>query len=121
MRRTLFSPIFRHYGQNNRDESNNKLMYSVLEKVLVYRVRHPISDPHTIADRLSISRLIHDLGWMSVMVSARDAKSVFGKAFSRPPRLLFLNPVCLLFALYYAYVYGTYAVHLKSPHPIVLS
>ena len=40
------------------------------------------------------------------MVSAEDAKRVFGKAFSRPPRLLFTNPVCLMFSLYYAYIYG---------------
>ena len=40
------------------------------------------------------------------MVSRDEARQVFGRAFSRPPRLLFTNPVCLIFSLYYAYIYG---------------
>lgn len=40
------------------------------------------------------------------MVSKEDAKAVYGRAFSRPPRLLFTNPVAFAFSLYYAYVYG---------------
>jgi DHA1 family multidrug resistance protein-like MFS transporter len=40
------------------------------------------------------------------MVSGDDAKQVFGRAFSRPPRLLFTNPVCAIFSAYYAYIYG---------------
>lgn len=40
------------------------------------------------------------------MVSTDEAKQVFGRAFSRPPRLLFTNPVCFLFSLYYSYIYG---------------
>lgn len=42
------------------------------------------------------------------MVSVDEAKQVFGRAFSRPPRLLFTNPVCFLFSLYYSYIYGEY-------------
>lgn len=40
------------------------------------------------------------------MVSRDEARSAFGRAFSRPPRLLFGNPVALIFSVYYAYVYG---------------
>jgi DHA1 family multidrug resistance protein-like MFS transporter len=40
------------------------------------------------------------------MVSVEEARAVFGKAFSRPPRLLFGNPVAFLFSAYYAYIYG---------------
>jgi hypothetical protein len=58
------------------------------------------------SERLSLSRFIHDLGWMSALVSGEDAKQVFGRAFSRPPRLLFTNPVCMIFSAYYAYIYG---------------
>ena len=42
------------------------------------------------------------------MVSADDARQVFGRAFSRPPRLLFGNPVAFMFSIYYAYIYGLY-------------
>lgn len=42
------------------------------------------------------------------MVSVDEAKQVFRTAFSRPPRLLFTNPVCFLFSLYYSYIYGKY-------------
>lgn len=40
------------------------------------------------------------------MVSKSQAKSAFGNAFSRPPRLLLGNPVCFIFSAYYAFVYG---------------
>jgi hypothetical protein len=40
------------------------------------------------------------------MVSLQDARQVFGRAFSRPPRMLFGNPVCFIFSAYYAYLYG---------------
>lgn len=43
---------------------------------------------------------------MTAMVSKEDAKAVYGRAFSRPLRLLFTNPVAFAFSLYYAYVYG---------------
>lgn len=48
------------------------------------------------------------------MVSADEAKQVFGRAFSRPPRLLFTNPVCFLFSLYYSYIYGMPAMSLSD-------
>lgn len=78
----------------------------VLEKILTYQVNHPLSDPHTLRERLSPSRMLHDLGWMTAMVSVEEARGVFGKAFSRPPRLLFGNPVAFMFSAYYAYIYG---------------
>lgn len=40
------------------------------------------------------------------MVSKDDASAVFRRTFSRPFRLLFGNPVCALFSVYYAYIYG---------------
>ena len=77
-----------------------------IEKVLIYRVRHPLLSSDTISAKLSPKRIIHDLGWMSVMVSADDARVVFRRAFSRPPRILFGNPVAFMFSAYYAYIYG---------------
>jgi hypothetical protein len=43
------------------------------------------------------------------MVSKQDALAVFSRTFSRPFRLLFRNPVCALFSVYYAYIYGASA------------
>lgn len=77
-----------------------------IEKKLRYQVRHPIYDPPSFISRFDPRRIIHDLGWMRAMVSVKDVGEVFGKAFSRPPRLLFTNPVCLIFSLYYAYIYA---------------
>jgi hypothetical protein len=81
-------------------------MISVLEKKLKYRISHPISDATTWKQKISPSRIVHNLGWMSAMVSVDEARQVFGRAFSRPPRLLFTNPVCFLFSAYYSYIYG---------------
>lgn len=66
---------------------------------------HPISEPTSFMDTISPRRYLHSFGWMSAMVSRDDAKEVFIKAFSRPPRLLLGNPVCLMFSMYYAYIY----------------
>lgn len=52
------------------------------------------------------------------MVSGDDAKQVFGRAFSRPPRLLFTNPVCAIFSAYYAYIYGEARVTAHSHHEV---
>lgn len=41
------------------------------------------------------------------MVTRDEAKFVFKRTFSRPFRLLFGNPVCAMFSLYYSYIYGT--------------
>ncbi|GAA5827948.1 hypothetical protein JCM11251_005660 [Rhodosporidiobolus azoricus] len=46
-------------------------------------------------------------------VGKAQAKEVFKKAFTRPPRML-MNPVCTLFSLYYAYVYAIIYVFLVS-------
>ena len=51
------------------------------------------------------------------MVSGKDAKEVFQKAFSRPPRLLLFNPVCAYFSIYYAYIYGELRISLWSSAP----
>lgn len=37
---------------------------------------------------------------------SQAAKEKITHAFSRPPRLLFLNPVCAIFSIYLAFVYG---------------
>lgn len=100
-----------HRESRPRGPQNHRLQVltsrrRVLEKRLRYRITHPISDATSWRDKLSISRNLHLLGWMSAMVSVDEAKQVFGRAFSRPPRLLFINPVCFLFSLYYSYIYG---------------
>jgi len=79
---------------------------SVIEKLLRYRATHPMPEPDSMTERLSPTRMIHRLKWMTVMVSRSDAKEVFARAFSRPPRLLFGNPVAFIFSAYYAYIYG---------------
>ena len=89
-----------------RFPSEKSADHSAIEKVLRYRVRHPVTVPSTFAEKISPVRLLHDLGWMRVMVSRSEAKDVFRRAFSRPPRLLFGNPVCFIFSTYYAYLYG---------------
>ena len=48
------------------------------------------------------------------MVSRDEMSSAFSKAFSRPPRLLFGNPVAFFFSFYYAYIYGIIYVFLVS-------
>jgi hypothetical protein len=90
----------------SRPTSSDAYHNSAIEKKLRYQVRHPIYDPPSFISRFDPRRMIHDLGWMRAMVSVKDVGEVFGKAFSRPPRLLFTNPVCLIFSLYYAYIYG---------------
>lgn len=81
----------------------------MVEKKLLYHVRHPIEDMSgsSLFARYSPSHIKHELSWMGAMVSRADAKEVFSRAFSRPPRLFLFNPVCTVFAVYYAYIYGT--------------
>jgi len=86
----------------------------VLEKILKYRITHPKDVPTTWAEKLSPRRILHDLGWMKEMVSADDAREVFGKTFSRPFRLLFTNPVQFIFCAYYSYIYGIIYLFLVS-------
>lgn len=76
-----------------------------IQKQLSYRIKHPLPDAHGLA-RLSPMRIIHDRAWMRDMVSRDDMRAAFGKAFSRPPRLLFGNPVAFIFCVYYAYIYA---------------
>nr|XP_019050254.1 hypothetical protein I302_00680 [Kwoniella bestiolae CBS 10118]OCF29184.1 hypothetical protein I302_00680 [Kwoniella bestiolae CBS 10118] len=85
----------------------------VIQKILVYESMHTSSsDPHPSKlseaprSRSGISKLLPDLSWMPAMVSKSEMLSVYGKAFSRPPRLLFTNPVAFAFSMYYAYLYG---------------
>ena len=51
-------------------------------------------------------RSIHSVRWLSSIVSRHEAKLVFKRTFSRPFRLLFTNPVCAMFCLYYSYIYA---------------
>ncbi|ORY29507.1 major facilitator superfamily domain-containing protein [Naematelia encephala] len=85
-----------------------------IEKVLKYRAQHPIPEPRSFTEKISPRRISHELGWMTAMVSADEAKSVFSKAFSRPGRLLFTNPVAFVFSAYYAYVYAIIYIFLVS-------
>jgi DHA1 family multidrug resistance protein-like MFS transporter len=39
--------------------------------------------------------------FLSRFTMSADVRAVFGRAFSRPPRLLFGNPVCALFSFYF--------------------
>ena len=77
-----------------------------MERILKFRIDQPLSDPKTFRDKISPRRFFHDLAWMKHMVSRSEARSAFGKAFSRPPRMFFTNPVCFIFCVYYAYLYG---------------
>jgi hypothetical protein len=52
-----------------------------------------------------VRRWLTDFRWMSAMVSADQAKAAFSSAFSRPPRLLFGNPVASISSAYYAYIF----------------
>ena len=90
---------------------------SVIEKVLRYQITHPLAQPRSFAERFGPTRVMHRLRWMTVMVSREDAKVVFGQAFSRPPRLLFGNPVAFIFSAYYAYIFGEPSSVLDSQQP----
>ncbi|ODN97381.1 hypothetical protein L198_03945 [Cryptococcus wingfieldii CBS 7118] len=70
------------------------------QKILTHRATHPP------APSSRFGRYVPVLSWMPAMVSRADAKAVYGRAFSRPPRLLFTNPVAFGFSMYYGYVYG---------------
>ncbi|WVQ64792.1 uncharacterized protein L199_002961 [Kwoniella botswanensis] len=78
----------------------------VIQKILVYEsVHNPPSASHT-ENHFNPINWLPDLSWMPAMVSKSEMLSVYGKAFSRPPRLLFTNPVAFAFSMYYAYLYG---------------
>lgn len=72
----------------------------------MYRIRHPVTSSTSFTSKISPKRIIHNLGWMRAMVTGDEAREAFGRTFSRPPRLLFTNPVAFLFSAYYAYIYG---------------
>lgn len=78
----------------------------VLKRMMYYRQTHALKTPSRVLGRLSPAYLIRKNAWMSTLVPRSDARRVFGNAFSRPPRLLLTNPVCLIFSTYYAYLYG---------------
>ncbi|WVQ78741.1 hypothetical protein IAT38_000828 [Cryptococcus sp. DSM 104549] len=72
-----------------------------IQKIMTYHATHPLSPAET-----GFRRHLPDLSWMAAMVSRQDMKTVYGRAFSRPPRLLFTNPVAFAFSIYYAYTYA---------------
>lgn len=84
-----------------------------IQKKLQYRIKHPLPDVSGWA-RFSPMRIIHDRAWMREMVSRSEMRQAFGKAFSRPPRLLFGNPVALIFSLYYSYIYAVLYLFIVS-------
>lgn len=71
-----------------------------IQKKFTYRVRHPPDE-----NAGAVRRWLTDFRWMSAMVSADQAKAAFSSAFSRPPRLLFGNPVASISSAYYAYIF----------------
>lgn len=86
----------------------------VIQRKLGYRINYPQADPTSFLDRFSPKRIIHNLGWMSATVSRSEAGDAFSKAITRPPRLLFGNPVALITCIYYAYLYSIIYVFLIS-------
>ncbi|TXT08900.1 hypothetical protein VHUM_03028 [Vanrija humicola] len=72
-----------------------------IQKKFTYRVRNPPP-----ADAGPLRRWLNDFKWMGAMVSADQAKTAFSSAFSRPPRLLFMNPVASISSVYYAYIFS---------------
>ncbi|WWD16614.1 hypothetical protein CI109_101042 [Kwoniella shandongensis] len=74
-----------------------------LQKILTYHATHPKADS---SGQSFVRRILPDLSWMPAMVSRADMRAVYGRAFSRPPRLLFTNPVAFGFSIYYAYTYA---------------
>lgn len=86
----------------------------VIQRKLSYRVKYPLPDPTSFRDKFSPHRILHSLGWMSATVSRSEAGDAFSKAATRPPRLLFGNPVALLICIYYAYLYSIIYVFLVS-------
>ncbi|KAK4688067.1 hypothetical protein P7C73_g2033, partial [Tremellales sp. Uapishka_1] len=85
-----------------------------VKKILTYQAHHPRTEATSFLSKLSPSRQLHNLGWMTAMVSASDAREVFGKAFSRPPRILLGNPVAFAASAYYAYIYAIIYVFIVS-------
>jgi len=53
----------------------------------------------------------------SSLVSKREADLTRLAFPARPPRLLLLNPVCLIAAVYYAYIYVSFKSFFCSLHP----
>lgn len=78
----------------------------VIQRKLGYRIKYPQTDASGLSSRFSPRRIAHNLGWMSAMVSRAEASDAFYKAFTRPPRLLFGNPVAFLTCVYYSYLYS---------------
>lgn len=87
---------------------------SAIKRFIVYENTHHIEHPTSFIARLSPTYLVDRFGWVKTMVPLADARRVFGNAFSRPPRLLFTNPVCFMFSAYYAYLYGTIYVFIVA-------
>ncbi|WVR03905.1 hypothetical protein IAU60_000904 [Kwoniella sp. DSM 27419] len=86
----------------------------IIKKIMLYHQLHPKSSPPQSRRGLNPLRWLPDLSWMRHMVSRSDAVRIYGQAFSRPPRLLFTNPVAFAFSIYYAYVYGVIYVFIVS-------
>ncbi|KAL1405713.1 hypothetical protein Q8F55_007383 [Vanrija albida] len=72
-----------------------------IQKKFQYRVRNPPAE-----DMGALRRWLVDFRWMGAMVTADQAKAAFSTAFSRPPRLLFGNPVASIASVYYAYIFS---------------
>ncbi|WWC60184.1 uncharacterized protein I303_102749 [Kwoniella dejecticola CBS 10117] len=81
----------------------------VIQKILVYNSIHtPTKSGNKARSTSPFNPMtwLPDLSWMPAMVTKSEMLAVYGRAFSRPPRLLFTNPVAFAFSMYYAYLYG---------------
>ncbi|KAK8861475.1 hypothetical protein IAR55_002296 [Kwoniella newhampshirensis] len=83
-----------------------------IQKILTFHATHPTST--STANQSIFRRFLPDLTWMAHMVSRDEMKTVYGRAFSRPPRLLFTNPIAFGFSVYYAYTYAMIYIFLVA-------
>ncbi|OCF30330.1 hypothetical protein I316_08034 [Kwoniella heveanensis BCC8398] len=84
----------------------------VIQKIMVYHLKSP--EFKRSRQRSFPSTILPDLTWMKHIISKDEARAVYAKAFSRPPRLLLTNPVAFAFAMYYAYVYAVIYVFIVN-------
>ncbi|WVF67123.1 hypothetical protein IAT40_001868 [Kwoniella sp. CBS 6097] len=91
----------------------------VIKKIMIYRLKYPNSNSNSnFTQKKQQQRfpwnILPDMTWMKHIISKDEARAVYAKAFSRPPRLLLTNPVAFAFAMYYAYVYAVIYVFIVN-------
>jgi DHA1 family multidrug resistance protein-like MFS transporter len=81
-------PFIFNYGLH----ALNGLICSVIERKFQAKQEAEIATANPVSRKSGI---------LSRFAMSADVRAVFARAFSRPPRLLFYNPVCALFSLYF--------------------